>query len=160
MQRIQNLCLALKPLIGNQADQLWKAYTFEDDEGRDKIEEYLELLAGSHLHENVQNRTPVFLPPTPPQSEGEFQAGKVVYSQAELHPFLNIFLSLIENIEDKSGALQPRVIWEITQSIQCVFGGNIFFGDHNTEFGGFELFGLDYMQKAQSSAFLWLMYYF
>ena len=80
--------------------------------------------------------------------------------QAELHPFFNIFLSLIENVEDKSGIFQPRAIWEITQSIQCVFGGNIFYGDHNTEFGGFELFLSDYMLKAQNSAFVWFTCFF
>jgi len=86
-QWYQETCLALKPIIGNQADQFWQAYLVQDEEGKRDMEEQLELLANYHLHTDVQNKTPVFHPPTSEQAQGEFELGNIFYNNEPSCPF-------------------------------------------------------------------------
>lgn len=78
----------------------------------------------------------------------------------ELHPLFNVFLTVINNLGDPSGILQPRAIWDITEDAQITFGGNIFYGTRGTEYGGFKIPGTDLITKAPAKAFLWLTYFF
>lgn len=55
--------------------------------------------------------------------------------QYEAHPLVNIFATLIYNLEDRSFLLQPRVNWDISQAAQILGGINIPVGDDNAEFG-------------------------
>lgn len=55
--------------------------------------------------------------------------------QFEAHPLVNIFTTLIYNLEDNSFLLQPRVNWDISQATQLLGGLNIPVGGDNTEFG-------------------------
>lgn len=81
--------------------------------------------------------------------------------QVELHPLLNAYLTVINNLTDPSGILQPRLTWDATQDLQIVLGGNLSYGPKGTEYGGFKVPGLDGYVKAQNSAFfLWLSYFF
>jgi hypothetical protein len=48
--------------------------------------------------------------------------------QVELHPLFNVYLTVINNLADPSGILQPRAIWDIAQDVQMTLGGNIFYG--------------------------------
>jgi hypothetical protein len=56
--RVRELCLKLKPIIGDQADRCWLAYVAEDDDGKEQIEQYLELVAPSTCaaHLSTMNR--------------------------------------------------------------------------------------------------------
>jgi len=84
---VQETCLALKPILGEQAAQLWQAYLLQDEDGKHEIEEQVELLANVHLHTDVDDKTPAFAPPTAELAGGDFQLGDVWYNQSRLHPF-------------------------------------------------------------------------
>lgn len=80
--------------------------------------------------------------------------------QMEVHPLFNVFLTVINNMADPSGVIQPRAAWDIITNLQLNFGGNIYYGDNNTEYGGFHLPGTPFISKAPNSVYLWLTYYF
>ena len=82
------------------------------------------------------------------------------YIRVELNPLLNAYLTVINNLADPSGILQPRVIWDITEDIQITLGGNICYGRRNTEYGGFKYPDSDFFNEAPGSAYLWLTYFF
>jgi len=78
----------------------------------------------------------------------------------EVHPLVNIFFTVINNMEDPSGILQPRLTWDITQDLQFTCGGNIFYGERDTEYGGFKIPPSDILIKTPGSAYMWLAWYF
>jgi len=80
--------------------------------------------------------------------------------RVELHPLFNIYLTVINNLADPSGILQPRAVWDIAEAIQITFGGNIYYGRKGTEYGGFKIPGTNFLNKAPGSAFIWLNYFF
>ena len=80
--------------------------------------------------------------------------------RVELHPLFNVFFTVINNLADPSGTLQPRATWDIAQNFQMTFGGNMVYGGRGTEFGGFKIPGTNFLNKAPNSAFLWLTHFF
>ncbi|MDD5712824.1 MAG: hypothetical protein PHY31_08740 [Smithellaceae bacterium] len=80
--------------------------------------------------------------------------------QVELHPLLNAFVTVIDNLADPSGIIQPRVVWDAAQSVQVICGGNIYYGGRDTEFGGFIIPGTPIYSKNPDSVFIWVSYYF
>ncbi len=89
---------------------------------------------------------------------GKYYLGGTI--QVELHPLLNFYLTVINNLADPSGIIQPRIIWDVIENVQLTFGGNIYYGATNTEYGGYKIWGTDYLIKPPDNAFLWLTYYF
>lgn len=86
-QLFQSRCLALRPILGRQVDDLWTAYLFQDEEGREELEEQLNLLTNVNLNTNVQDTTPIFHPPASTDAVGEVPLGWVHYNGKDLHPF-------------------------------------------------------------------------
>ncbi len=80
--------------------------------------------------------------------------------KAELHPLLNVYLTVINNLADPSGTLQPRAIWGIAEDAELTFGGNIYFGAKGSEYGGFEIPGTNFFNTSPDSIFVWLTYFF
>jgi len=80
--------------------------------------------------------------------------------RVEFHPLFNVYLTVINNVEDPSGVLQPRAAWDITQNVQITVGGNIYYGGRDTEYGGYKIAGADFFNVPFDSAFLWLAYYY
>ena len=80
--------------------------------------------------------------------------------RVELHPLFNVYLTLINNVADPSGTLQPRAAWDVTQDVQVTFGASTSYGEKGTEYGGFGLPGTNFTSKAPNSGFLWLTYFF
>lgn len=80
--------------------------------------------------------------------------------RVELHPLFNVFFTVINNLTDPSGILQPRATWDIAQDFQITFGGNIFYGGRGTEYGGFRIPGTNLINKPLDSAFIWFTYFF
>jgi len=78
----------------------------------------------------------------------------------EVHPLVNIFLTVINNMDDPSGILQPSLTWDITQNLQFTCGGNIFYGGRETEYGGFKIIPTDILIKTPDNAYAWLTWYF
>ena len=80
--------------------------------------------------------------------------------QVELHPLLNLFLTVINNMADPSGILQPRAVWDATESIQITAGANISYGETGSEYGGFKLLNSNYYAIPSDSVLLWMSYFF
>lgn len=80
--------------------------------------------------------------------------------QMELHPLFNVYLSVINNIKDPSGIIQPWAIWSVTQNSTLHFGANIFYGKKGSEYGGFLIPGTNYNTNAAPNAYVLFTYYF
>ncbi len=80
--------------------------------------------------------------------------------KVELHPLFTIYLTAINNVEDPSGSLQPRAVWDMTQNTQLTIGGNVYYGGGDTEYGGFTIPDTSLRSEPSDSAFIWLSYYF
>jgi hypothetical protein len=78
----------------------------------------------------------------------------------ELHPLFNFYFTVINNLKDPSGILQPRMIYDLFPNFQVTLGGNIYYGEDDTEYGGIELPGTDLQLKPANSGYLWFSYFF
>ena len=85
--KARELCLRLKPILGEQMDQIYMAYCAEDDEGKRQVEKYLELLALKHLSQKLEHTQPGLLPPAREAAAGEYHIGEVQYAGKDLYPF-------------------------------------------------------------------------
>jgi hypothetical protein len=84
----------------------------------------------------------------------------VSFIQVEYHPLLNFFFTIINNVSDPSGILQPRAVWDIQENAQVTVGGEVSYGRKGTEFGGFTLPGTGQELEPANRVFLWLTYFF
>ncbi len=57
--------------------------------------------------------------------------------QVEVHPLVNLYLAVINNLADPSGTVQPRLEWSLKQNVQVVFSGTAYYGGTGTEYVGF-----------------------
>ena len=76
---------------------------------------------------------------------------------------LLIYLMVIDNLEDPSGLVQPRVTWDATQNVEITLGGNIAYGSRGTEYGGFDIPVTPFTtinSRSPDSVFLQLAYFF
>ena len=80
--------------------------------------------------------------------------------QIELHPLFNIYLSVINNVRDPSGIIQPRAVFSVTQNSDLNFGASIFYGKKGSEYGGFLIPGTNYHTNAAPNAYVQFTYYF
>jgi len=80
--------------------------------------------------------------------------------QIELHPLFNAYLTVIHNLKDPSGIIQPRAVWNMAQDFQITFGGSVYYGESGTEYGGFQIPDMPFLVKTSNNLFLWLSYYF
>ncbi len=78
----------------------------------------------------------------------------------EAHPLLNIYITVIDNLSDPSGSIQPRAVYSLSQNSEVIVGGTIYYGGKNSEFGGYAVTGTDLYNKAGNELFLWISYYF
>jgi hypothetical protein len=78
----------------------------------------------------------------------------------ELHPLLNLYLTVINNLHDPSGVIQPRATWDFAENFQALFGFNLYYGGKGSEYGGFRIPGTSYFYEPPRSCYLWLSYYF
>ncbi len=85
--RVRELCRQLKPVIGPQADRIWRAYLAEDETGKTQLQDYLELLAAQSFHGALENDGPGLLPPKAVEAAGDYELGTVSYNKRKLHPF-------------------------------------------------------------------------
>ena len=80
--------------------------------------------------------------------------------QLEMHPLLNTYISIITNLSDPSGIIQPRVLWDMNTDLQATLGANLHFGSLGTEYGGFPLPNTPCLYKPADSVYLLITYYF
>ncbi len=92
----------------------------------------------------------------------DYLAGQL---QFELHPLFNLYLTIINNLSDPSGIIQPRAVWSLSQDVTVNVGGATYYGSRGTEYGGFSLIsedsvGTELLMKSPSSLYLFLTWYF
>jgi hypothetical protein len=80
--------------------------------------------------------------------------------RCEVHPLVNIFLTLISNVHDPSGVVQPRVTWDISRAFKLTVWGNLFVGRQGTEYGGFPVQGTNLNREFSDAVLAWLSFYF
>jgi len=80
--------------------------------------------------------------------------------RVELHPLFNVYVTVIENLADPSGVVQPRAVWDMAEDMQVTFGGSLYHGRKGTEFGGIVIPGTNLIDKPSSNAFLRISYFF
>jgi hypothetical protein len=80
--------------------------------------------------------------------------------ESEVVQGVRIALTSLNNAEDGSGMLQPRVTWTPDQHVELVLGTNISHGDSDTEFGGYRLKATNIYDKKPDSVYCWLTYRF
>jgi len=80
--------------------------------------------------------------------------------QIELHPLFNFHLSVINNLKDPSGIIQPRMIWDIIENVQLTFGAGIYYGASGTEYGGFPIPSSNSLYTPSNNVFCWMTYFF
>lgn len=85
-----------------------------------------------------------------------YLAGQIQY---EAHPLLNIFASVIWNLEDGSALLQPRMIWDPAESIRMLLGVDLPMGGTGSEFGGIKVSEKN-TAGPPSRAYLQMTYFF
>jgi len=78
----------------------------------------------------------------------------------EIHPLFNVYLTVINNLHDPSGVIQPRAIWGVTQNLELTFGAHLYYGSKGSEYGGILIPGTPYLFTPDNTAYLWLSYYF
>ena len=88
MDRVNELCRKLQPVLGRKIDGLYGAYLAGDVDDRADIEQTLELLAAKHLGQNYQPDRSPFPPPAKTFAEaGDMPLGSILYGGHELYPF-------------------------------------------------------------------------
>ena len=85
--KVRDICLKLKPILGAEMDQVYGAYCAEDAGGKEQIERYLELLAVKYLTPTLEPTQSVLLPPSREAAAGAYPLGAVEYLGKELYPF-------------------------------------------------------------------------
>lgn len=78
----------------------------------------------------------------------------------EIHPLVNLYLTVINNLHDPSGSVQPRLTWDAKQNVTFTLGSTLYYGEKGTEFGGIEAPSSNYRIKPANSLYLWATLYF
>ncbi len=78
----------------------------------------------------------------------------------EVHPLVNLYLTVINNLHDPSGSVQPRLTWDAKQNVTITLGSTLFYGERGTEFGGIEAPASKCVFKPADTVYLWATLYF
>jgi len=84
---VRQLCLRLKPILGSEVDKIYEAYLAEDSEGRNQIQNYLELLTAKHISQKLGQSETSLIPPSKEKAAGDYPIGSVYYSGKDLYEF-------------------------------------------------------------------------
>ncbi|MDD5458114.1 MAG: DUF87 domain-containing protein [Phycisphaerae bacterium] len=87
LSNIRQLCMKLKPILGEDVDKIYQAYMAEDEDGQKQIEHYLQLLQAKYMPVTLSQSDINLLPPSEKAASGEYHIGDVVYCDKKLYPF-------------------------------------------------------------------------
>ena len=59
---VRELCLRLKPMLGDKMDKVYEAYMAEDETGKEQIESYLQQLTAKYLPTKLSESCATLLP--------------------------------------------------------------------------------------------------
>lgn len=85
----EDICVKLRPILGEKVDRLWRAYLIEDHDGKKEIEQILNMLYLDNFNTDVNSKeTETLLVPPPSELvRGEYPIGEVMYGRKSLYPF-------------------------------------------------------------------------
>lgn len=84
---VRQICLQLRPILGERAQAIYDAFLAEDDDGRAQIQHYLEVLAARYLPHELGEGDMVLIPPSQSQARGDYAIGDVHYAGKNLYEF-------------------------------------------------------------------------
>jgi len=82
---VRTLCNRLRPIIGDKADDIYRAYMAENVDGKKEIERYLELLSSKYLSSELQQTS--LVPPDKAKSLGDYFLGTIKYGEKVFNDF-------------------------------------------------------------------------
>ena len=86
-EQVEEICKKLKPVIGEQADQLWYMYLADDLDARKDALLDIEILAEKILKKEALAKQKILLePPSETVSTGSFLLGNIVYNDKKKNP--------------------------------------------------------------------------
>ncbi|MBN1830208.1 MAG: hypothetical protein JW884_13840, partial [Deltaproteobacteria bacterium] len=80
--------------------------------------------------------------------------------RVELDPLVNFTMTIISNMEDPSGVVQPSLMWDVSASMRITVGASLFWGAEDTEYGGFRILGTSLRYERADSLYIWAAFYF
>jgi hypothetical protein len=100
--------------------QLFEAYCAEDDQGKQQIENYLQLLSAKYLPVDLDSSQPGLIPPSQKQAWGPYTIGSVLYAGKQLYDFGLREKEWIQHIGvfGRSGAGKTNVGFLILKQLQ------------------------------------------
>lgn len=78
----------------------------------------------------------------------------------EVHPLVNAYITPILNLNDGSGILLPRIVYDYADNIRMTVTGSFNWGGDNTEYGGYQISGTSFDYKPSNSISAWATWYF
>jgi|GEM_PF-189190 len=83
----------------------------------------------------------------------------------ELHPLVNLWATVLHNLDDDSGLLQPRLVWSAEENLEITLGADLYYGGRGTELGGLEVPGFPGAEHppvvaSPDRVYLWASLYF
>lgn len=115
---VEALCKRLKPIIGNKADDIFRAYMAENADGKKEIERYLELLSSKHLSSELQQTS--LIPPDKSKSSGDYFLGQIKYGQSLFHDFYLQEKEMIQHVGifGRSGAGKTNIGFSLLKELR------------------------------------------
>ncbi len=92
------------------------------------------------------------------QTLGQYYLGGTI--GAEVIPQLKLALTVINNLADPSGMLQPQAIWELEEGLSVTVGANVAYGRDTSEYTAYVIPEQGLSEKTPGSAYCWLRYDF
>lgn len=78
----------------------------------------------------------------------------------EIHPLVNAYITPILNLNDGSGMLLPRIVYEVSDNIRATLTATLNWGDTNTEYGGYAIPGTGFYATPANTISAWVTWYF
>jgi len=84
----EDICVKLRPILGEKVDRLWRAYMVEDTDGKREIEQILNMLYVDNINTDFSSKNIDTLVPPPAENvRGEYPIGEITYAGKKLYPF-------------------------------------------------------------------------
>ena len=84
----EDICVKLRPILGEKVDRLWRAYLVEDTDGKREIEQILNMLYVDNINTDFSSKNIDTLVPPPAENvRGEYPIGEITYAGKKLYPF-------------------------------------------------------------------------
>jgi Helicase HerA, central domain len=115
---VRTLCNRLKPIIGDKADDIYRAYMAENVDGKKEIERYLELLSSKYLSSELQQTS--LVPPDKSKSEGDYFLGTIQYGEKVFHDFYLQEKEMIQHVGifGRSGAGKTNIGFSLLKELR------------------------------------------